>query len=145
MIKVHLQGLSEAVGTLQRLPQAMEKRTIERLSQVAYDSAQAGAGRHAKTGALFQSLYNRLVPGGRAVGHDSQRAPHAVFVNLGSRAHDIRPRNKKALRWPAGGRFVFAKGVRHPGYVGDAYMIRAATDAVQEFAKIVDQAFKEQS
>ena len=42
-----------------------------------------------------------------------------------------------------GGRFVFAKFVRHPGYIGDAYMINAATLALREFARIVDEATKD--
>ena len=65
-ISVKLQGLSEAIGTLRRLPDALEKQTILRLSQIAYDEAQKGAARHSKTGALFQSLYNRSIPRGRS-------------------------------------------------------------------------------
>lgn len=140
---IKFEGLSEASGTLRRLPAALEKKTILRLSQVAYDEAQRGAGRHNKTGALFQSLFNRAIPNGREVGHDPQRAPHAIFVLLGTRPHVIRPKNKKALRWASGGRFFFAGKVNHPGYRGDAYLINAATLAVREFSKILDQALKE--
>lgn len=140
---IKFEGLSEASGTLRRLPAALENKTILRLSQVAYDEAQRGAGRHNKTGALFQSLFNRAIPNGREVGHDPQRAPHAIFVLLGTRPHVIRPKNKKALRWASGGRFFFAGKVNHPGYRGDAYLINAATLAVREFSKILDQALKE--
>lgn len=140
---VRFQGLSEVTGTLQRLPAGFEARTIELMSQKAYDTAQVGAGRHNKTGSLFQSLYNRSIPNGREVGHDTSRAPHAIFVQLGTRPHEIRPRKKKALRWASGGGFFFAGKVNHPGYRGDAYLIQAATDAVRQFAAVVDQAFKE--
>lgn len=142
---VKFQGLSEAKGTLQRLPAALEKTTLLRMSQVAYDEAQRGAGRHNKTGALFQSLFNRAIPGGREVGHDGQRAPHAIFVQLGTRPHVIRPKNKKALRWASGGKFFFAGKVNHPGYRGDAYLINAATLAVRQFSSILDAALKEQA
>jgi len=142
-IFIRFQGLSEVTGTLQRLPAGFEKQTIELMSQRAYDVAQVGAGRHNKTGALFQSLYNRSIPNGREIGHDPDRAPHAIFVQLGTRPHEIRPSKKKALRWPAGGAFVFAGKVNHPGYRGDGYLIEAATQAVREFAAVVDQAFKE--
>ena len=140
---IRFEGLSEAQGTLRRLPERLEKTTLLRLSQVAYDEAQRAAGRHSKTGALFQSLYNRAIPGGREVGHDPTRAPHAVFVQLGTRPHEIRPKNKKALRWASGGLFFFAGRVKHPGYRGDAYLIRAATLALREFSRIVDEALKE--
>ena len=146
MPQIRIAGLSEAVGTLRGLPPALERTTLLRMSQIAYDAAQRGAGRHSKpggSGALFQSLYNRSIPKGREVGHDPQRAPHALFVNLGTRPHEIRPKNKKALRWAGGGLFHFAKVVKHPGYRGDAYMIAAATEAVREFRAIVDQAMRE--
>lgn len=142
---VRFQGLSEATGTLQRLPAALERSTLLRMSQVAYDEAQRGAGRHNKTGALFQSLYNRAIPKGREVGHDTQRAPHAIFVLLGTRPHVIMPKTKKALRWAGGGRFFFAGKVNHPGYRGDSYLINAATIAVREFSTIVTAALKEQA
>jgi hypothetical protein len=53
------------------------------------------------------------------------------------------PNKKKALRWASGGRFFFAGKVNHPGYRGDPYLINAATLAVREFSKILDQALKE--
>jgi hypothetical protein len=40
-------------------------------------------------------------------------APHALIVEVGSRAHDIEPRSKKALAWPGGRHPV--KRVHHPG------------------------------
>ena len=87
---VKFDGLSEAAGTLRRLPEHLEKTTILRMSQVAFDEAQRGADRHNKTGALRQSLFNRAIPTGREVGHDGQRAPHAIFVQLGTRPHEMR-------------------------------------------------------
>ena len=142
-ITLRLVGLSETVSVLQRLPANLERQTILRMSQVAYDESQRGALRHSKTGALVQSLYNRAIPTGRAVGHDTQRAPYAGYVNLGTRPHVILPKNKKALRWVRGNKFAFAKKVNHPGYRGDAYLINAATLAVREFAAAVNAAFKE--
>lgn len=146
MAQIRIAGLSEAVGTLRGLPPTLERTTLLRMSQVAFEVAQRGAGRHSKaggTGALFQSLYNRSIPKGREVGHDPQRAPHAQFVQFGTRPHEIRPKDKKALRWAGGGVFHFAKRVKHPGYRGDAYLVEAATEAVRQFRAIIDQAMKE--
>ncbi len=142
-ITLKLSGVSEATGTLRGLMPHLEKTTILRLSQVAYDSAQEGAGRHRVTGALIQSLFNRQITNGREVGHDTRRAPQALWVNAGTRPHVIKPKDKKALRWAFNGRFFFSKKVNHPGYVGDAYIIKAATDAVQQFSRILDQSMKE--
>ncbi len=60
-----------------------------------------------------------------------------MFVHWGTKPHEIRPRRRKVLRWPAGDEFVFARKVRHPGYEGDAYLVRAADDAVRAFDAIV--------
>jgi hypothetical protein len=159
---VKFEGLSEVTGTLRRIPANLERLVIGDLSQVAFDVAQRGADRHHKTGALRQSLFNRAIPNGREVGHDPQRAPHAIFVQLGTRPHEIRPKaggsssntsdfgpvrtgERKALRWAVGGRYIFAKVVKHPGYRGDAYLIEAATAALRDFERIVDKRLKEQT
>jgi hypothetical protein len=141
---VVIKNLDETIVEIRQLPQALARRVILDMSQIAYDSMQLGAGRHTQTGALFQSIYNRsLSATSRQVGHDTQRAPHAQFVIHGTRAHVIRPKDKKALRWVVGNRFVFAKFVNHPGYRGDDYLERAADDAVRQFTAIVDRATKE--
>lgn len=142
-IQIQINGADALRGQLLELPKRLEASVLRQMSQIAYDSAQAGAGRHSKTGALFTSLYNRRIPHGREVGHDPQRAPHALFVNFGTRPHKIYPKNKKALRWAGGGAFAFAKSVNHPGYRGDNYMQAAADAAVVRFAAIVSAAIKE--
>lgn len=142
-IQVRITGAETLLTDLQQLPLRLEASVIRQMSQIAYDSAQAGAGRHSKTGALFRSLYNRSIPKGREVGHDPQMAPHALFVNFGTKPHKIYPKNKKALRWAGGGAFHFAKFVNHPGYRGDNYMQAAADAAVVQFAAIVTAAIKE--
>lgn len=143
-IDLRFNGLDELRRELPVLvPEKLQKPVILGLSQVAFDEAQRGAGRHNVTGALLQSLFNRPIAGGREVAHDTKRAPQAFFVNAGTKAHVIRPKNKKALRWAGGGKFFFAKQVNHPGYRGDPYIIRAADQAVRQFASIVDRALQE--
>lgn len=170
-IFVRFQGLNEATGTIRDLPPKLEKAVLLDLAAHCYDEAQVGARRHTKpggTGALFQSLYNRPIPKGREVGHDANRAPHAVFVNLGTRPHVIvgkpikprrvyaKPPNKvlggilrpwytktqKTLRWVIGNRFVFANNVNHPGYRGDGYLFAAATSALKALPAILANAIK---
>lgn len=146
MLQVIVQGRESLSAELPAIPKKMQSSVLLQMSQIAYDTAQRGAGSHSRSGgsgALFQSLYNRSIPNGREVGHDTDRAPHAGFVLLGARAHKIRPKNKKALRWPSGGVFRFAREVNHPGYRGDNYLNRAADDALRQFAAIVDRATKE--
>lgn len=140
---------------------------VRDLAQIVYDETQEGADRHTKTGALFQSVYNRQTQTGRTIGHDPGRAPHAVFILFGSRPHKIVPkggnysvfkdfqgkvvrkgipkggRKRTTLRWAGPGGFVFAKFVNHPGYKGDHYMDRAAETAIRQFDAIVRKHWKE--
>ena len=143
-ISIKLNGLSDAVGTITKIPEALNREVILELSQITYDGIQEGAGRHrGETGALFASVYNRSIgKNARQVGHDEKRAPHAIFVTAGTRPHEIRPKDKKSLRWVVGNRFVFAKSVKHPGYRGDGYMLHALTIALRQLPEITDRAMK---
>lgn len=147
---IQINGAREAAESLEALPEPLAREVIRKMAAIAYSVAEEGARSHTTlrgTGALLQSLYNRGDSGGgpgRAVGHDPIRAPHALFVVFGTRPHKIRPKTKKSLRWVgAGGRFVFAGEVDHPGYRGDDYMGRAADRAVRDFSAIVTKALEE--
>ena len=141
-------SIAEFKNFIDEVPTTLRKKVLLRMSQVAYDYAKEGANRHFVTGALRQSLRNEsaktaLDPNRRRVYHDANRAPHAVFVNFGTRPHIIKPKTKKALRWVGPNGFIFAKEVKHPGYRGDAYMVRAATQAIKSMRKIVDDVMRE--
>lgn len=141
---VEIRGLKELIVDLKQFPEDMQKKTIFELSVVAFDSAQKGAGKHIVTGALFQSLFNKAIPGGRQVGHDTKRAPYAKFVIQGTKPHKIpKKANAKVLRWAGPNGFVFRKSVNHPGYAGDPYMDRALNDALIRFDEITREALKE--
>ncbi|MFT3820472.1 MAG: hypothetical protein QM750_23145 [Rubrivivax sp.] len=105
------------------------------------------------TGALRASLYKRRLPDGWEIGHDQQVAPHAKYVHWGTPPHEIRPKNKRALRYARDGIFWFWFGPKekaerasimrwvrkysgdnarvmfrwphHPGYAGDQWLVRA--------------------
>lgn len=91
-------------------------------------NVQLGARRNVRkrTRALERSIVKRLDVDARGpvvwVGTDS---PIALFEHDGTRAHIIRARRRKVLRFPAGGRVVFAREVRHPGTQGSKFLIKA--------------------
>lgn len=142
-ITIQVPGNATTIEEIRRLPSNVERTAILRMSQIAYDQMQDGARSHSKKGDLFASIYNRAIPKGREVGHDPQRAPHALFVIFGTKPHTIKPKTKKALRWVSGNGFVFAGKVDHPGYRGDNYLQRAADEAVRQMPAIIDRALKE--
>jgi hypothetical protein len=62
----------------------------------------------------------------RVKGEVVNRAKYAAAVHDGSKAHIIRARKKKALRFEVGGKVVFARSVRHPGSRGRPWLADAA-------------------
>lgn len=94
-----------------------------------------------KTGNLGRSIRIGAVSPTRA--ETVATASYAAYVERGTRAHDIRPKNKKVLAWAAdgsarlsgavrtGGKVRFAKRVRHPGTKAQPYMVPGAKKAVE--------------
>lgn len=56
---------------------------------------------------------------------DESEAPYARPVYFGTKPHIIAPKVRKALRWPSGNEFVFARMVRHPGTRPDPFLREA--------------------
>jgi hypothetical protein len=51
--------------------------------------------------------------------------PAASFVLHGTKAHVIKPRNRKVLKFEVNGRTVFAKMVNHPGTEANNFLMKA--------------------
>lgn len=144
MIRISISGVDGAQQELARIIPASQ-RAILQLAERIHELARAGADRHTKTGALIDSLGHgpKRIPGGWEIGHNLQRAPHALFVHWGTPPHTIRPKKRKMLRFPVGSGFAFAGSVNHPGYKGDPWLTKAADHALREFDSIVQRTFKE--
>ena len=94
-----------------------------------------------KTGNLGRSITLGSVTPTRA--ETVARASYAAYVERGTKAHIIRPKTKKVLRWAAdgsgrlsgavrtGGNVRFAKRVRHPGTKAQPFMLPGARKAVE--------------
>jgi hypothetical protein len=65
--------------------------------------------------------------------------PYATFLEHGTKAHVIRPKFKKALRFRVGGQPVFARKVNHPG-TRPYYFLSAARDHAYRWARSTLQA-----
>ena len=96
-----------------------------------------------KTGNLGRTIHLGAVTPTRA--ETIASASYAAYVEQGTRPHEIRPRNRKALRWAAssgdarlsgtprsGGRVRFAKRVQHPGTRAQPFMVPGAKKAVED-------------
>lgn len=136
-LTARLEGAERVRAQLLRIA-AVGARALDRTVVQVEDYVEGESAKHNRTGKLVASIYKRrLGPQAWEVGHDPRVAPHATFVHWGARPHDIRPKRKKALRWPAGSAFAFARRVHHPGYKGDAWLVRAAAQAPAIFERHV--------
>lgn len=119
-----------------RLRQAVKESTL-----TVAEHAQDNHRFKSRTGALEQSVMTDYRVGGLTgvITLDLKRANYGYFVHHGFPAHTIRVKNKKALRWASGGRFAFAKSVRHPGFVGDPFVFNALDACDSEIDSIFDR------
>ena len=131
------------------------RRALDLLAEDVESYVEREAGKHSKSGALFASIGKRRTgPTGWIVGHDTQRAKHALFVHWGTKPHLIMPKNKKSLRWAragfvgpllpscvggkGGAGYVFSKGVKAPREKSDPWFVRAASQAPLMFQRHVE-------
>ena len=144
MIRININA--ESLRELRQGVFLASRRARKKTGDKIFDLLYAAADKHTRAsrpadryspgvigGALIRSLKQKVTfaTGSYGIYHDLRIAPHAIFVHWGTRAHPIpkpgRPMRKKALRFPVGGAFAFAKSVNHPGYRGDPYFVTIAT------------------
>jgi hypothetical protein len=135
MITVNILGTEAILAAFEKLGAAGQQQALASVAVKIESYVEQEADKHTKTGALFQSVFSRKITGGYEIGHDLQRAPHALFVHWGTAPHEIKHRQRKTLRWPAENNFVFAKKVDHPGNAPDKWLERAADMAPRLFAE----------
>lgn len=140
--------MSEAIqGTaaLQRRLKAIgETRPLMRALQLS-SIAEANRLVPRKTGNLQRSIHAGLLTDTTA--EIKAGARYAVFVEKGTKPHIIRPKNRKALRWPnsrrlsgrarSGSGFSFATIVHHPGTRAQPFLIPGARAALAK-GKLTD-------
>jgi len=139
MIQVQAVGSEAVREKLRQLGQRMADQALAATAVEVEEVVRQGAAKHHKQGALVGSIYKARTADGWEIGHDLQRARHALFVVFGTKPHKIQPRNKKMLRWAGPNGFIFARVVHHPGYKGDNYLKTAAQLAPQLFAAQVQK------
>ena len=129
--------MSDVEGILRRSIKNAMERSVSKLHNYA-------ATHHrfiSRTGTLERAVQSEVTDGGfrGVVSLNEGVAGYGPCVHEGSRAHVIRPRNKRVLRWPGKGGFVFSKISHHPGYKGDPFLYDALDDNSAEIDKIFDE------
>ena len=129
--------MSDVEGILRRSIKNAMERSVSKLHNYATTHHRFIS----RTGGLERAVESEVTDGGfhGVVFLNERKADYGSCVHEGSRAHVIRPRNKRVLRWPGKGGFVFSKISHHPGYKGDQFLYDALDDNSAEIDKIFDE------
>lgn len=146
-LNIDVRGDDRVRAMLARISDQLAQRALAQTVVEAEDNIDREASKHSKTGAMVQAIYKlRIRPLAWELGHNRQQAPHALFVHWGTKPHRIEPKNKSLLRFVgSNGRWVSSKGVNHPGYKGDLWLVRAARQAPRDFEQHVSRILQDLS
>ena len=121
-----------------KLSKELSQKLIERLADLAWASAFYGAPW--RTGKLAGSITKEVNDGGAEI---QALAPYAVFVEKGSRPHEVRPVNASVVAFEARGKIVFTPIVKHPGTKPNPFMERAAEHARSKAESVFTELWQE--
>ena len=94
-----------------------------------------------RTGRMARSIGSVLLGPDRAL--VGVGADYAIFVELGTRPHEIRPRRARALRFEIGGRIIFATRVLHPGIRPRFFAREAAEELSNRLGQVISGAWED--
>lgn len=150
-IRIEVKGLDEAVSRLDRVSAGTQSRLRDAMRRAVEDIQERARKEHQFT--TRNGDAERSIHGKTSFHKDSFEGVVGttrlvtIYLHQGTRSHIIRNRYKRALRWTAGGQFVFAKRVRHPGTKKDPFIFNAAAhekrQVISRFERAVRQAIGE--
>lgn len=140
-INVKIQGLDGFIEGLKKAPEftinEMNKAVTHSISILQNQTIkEAPVNKEASGGNLRQSVHSSMET--KIRGAVSVDAKYGLFVEMGTKPHEIRPVNKKGLANVRQGKF-FGKLVRHPGTRANPFLERAidrVTPNVLNFFKV---------
>lgn len=106
---------------------------LEELGPIMRDLALTAVAEQKKLAPFKTGNLRRSIHVGRVTTRSAETiasANYAAFVEFGTKPHEIRPRNRRALRWKVPGGHRFAKVVRHPGTRARPFMMPGAERAI---------------
>ena len=143
MIKIDTSDLNRFSVEIASLSSKSEDKIKEVLKNSAFNieskaKKNINSNKSVKTGHLMRSI-STDAKGLEATIHTSN-LKYASMVEFGTKAHVIRPKNKKALYWKGANRPV--KQVNHPGSKAKPYLIPAFEDEKDKFINDLKEAIE---
>jgi hypothetical protein len=135
----------EVLGTLADVDRQLADALRESVARAVKAGAEEARTNHRfqnRTGATEAGIQEHVVTASPAevVGVLESTAETSVFLNDGTRPHEIVPRNAKALRFETDGRVVFAARAQHPGTQPDPFFDHGVARAEEVLLEELDAA-----
>lgn len=127
----------DALNTLQASIYNNAAQALKAALSVTVQQAKQSTAWQNRTGALRSSIVAKQSDSFE--GTVGAYARHAVFVEWGTRPHEIRPRNASILAFQVNGSTVFARKVNHPGTEPTKFMGAAADVGAQTLEWLLDE------
>ena len=143
MIKINADEIDRFAVELIKLSEESKDNVQKAVKKSAFNiESQAkknlAANKSVVTGHLRRSVATQM--GDLEATIHTSNVKYAVIVEKGSKAHVIRPKNKKALYWKGASRPV--KMVNHPGSKAKPYLIPAFESEKDKFIENLKEAIK---
>ena len=146
MIKID--GIKEINKKLMSLDRDLAPTLVKDVTKDAYKNIRKRAEKHFDTGTMENNIFFKVskksLEGVVGIGDEgmmvqSKGVPlnYALFVLYGTKAHIIKHKDKKSLRWSSVNKFYFAKSVNHPGYKGDNILHDGLQDTLNNIDSII--------
>ncbi len=147
-MEVIITGGSPTGKLLKKLNSGVDK-VWDEMEKELKRNLQKGVRPYSKTGRMSRNIYTKRIPdgieggltvNGLLVNWRGKRIAYPAFIIHGTKAHSIKPKNKKALRWVGkGGKFAFSKHNRVSGIKADNFILKAGKETLDETYKILKQ------
>ncbi|MEM2177034.1 MAG: HK97 gp10 family phage protein [Archaeoglobaceae archaeon] len=130
LVKIFQAGIN-----LKEFSKELEEKVLQRFVDALADYAMQAMKEAApkRTGRLVQSIQKHVGRLSAQVGTDVE---YAIYVEFGTRPHEIRPVHARALRFEVDGRIVFAARVWHPGTIPHPFVHVAADETLNAAEEI---------
>lgn len=125
------------LGTVERRILDVPRVRLYEVAQVAQRTAKDTTLFHDRTGRLRGKI--DIVDVGAFEKRVIARMPYSRFIEDGTKAHVIRPKRARFLRFYVAGETVFARRVNHPGTAKRPFMENAARAGGQAMRLLIDE------
>jgi hypothetical protein len=118
------------------------RESVARAVSAGADEARTNHRFQNRTGATVAGIQGYVAAATQAevVGVIESLADTSVFLNEGTRPHELVPKNAKALRFETDGQVVFAARAQHPGTDADPFFDHGVERAEEVFFEELDAA-----